>query len=110
MTTRRQPAQSLGALIPGVLQHVEREHSALAQVQKAWRGVAGSKLSRHTKPVSLRRGRLVVAVADPGDNYVLRFERARIVGRLRQLTGGKVEEMVVRPGNPVEAKTKRETR
>lgn len=97
---RRQPVQSLGSLLPGILQHVEREHAALAQVQQAWRDVAGRALSKHTKPVSLRRGRLVVAVADPGDNYVLRFERARIVEQLRVLTGGKVDEMVVRPGNP----------
>ena len=97
--TRKQHAQPLGALIPGILKTVEKEHAALTQVQKSWRSVAGRELAAHTRPISLRRGRLVVAAADPGGNYVLRFERTRIVEQLRQLTGGKVDELVVRPGS-----------
>ena len=96
----RQPAERLGALIPAILKHVEREHSALALVQQSWRDVVGRQLAAHVKPISLRRGRLVVAVSDPGDHYMLRFERPQILERLRRLTGGKVEELVARPGTP----------
>ena len=102
---RREHAEALGALIPAILKQVEKEHSALALVQTSWRTIAGRQLAAQTKPISLRRGRLVVAAADPGDSYVLSFERARIVERLRQLTGGKVHEMVVRPGNPKRTRT-----
>ena len=96
---RKQHAQPLGALIPEILKKVEKEYTALTQVQRSWRRVAGRELAAHTQPISLRRGRLVIAAEDPGGNYVLRFERTRIVEQLRQLTGGKVDELVVRPGS-----------
>ena len=93
----RRHVEPLGALIPGVLKQVEREHGVLAQVQQAWRAAAGRDLAAHSWPVSVRRGRLVVAVDGPGEHFALRFERTRIVEQLRTLTDGKVTEMVVRP-------------
>lgn len=95
----RRPVAALSALIPSVLKGVEREHRALAAVQRLWREVAGRELAAHTKPVSLRRGRLVVSVEGPGDNFALSFQRKQIVDRLRDATGGKVDEMVIRPGD-----------
>ena len=95
---RQRQAERLGALIPSVLKRVEREHHALAVVQRLWREVAGRRLAAHTRPISLRRGRLVVSVEGPGDSFALSFERGRIVDRLREATGGKVDELIVRPG------------
>ena len=98
-------AERLGALIPAVLKNVEREHNILEQVQRAWRDVAGRPLAAHSRPVSVRRGRVVVVVDDPGGNFTLRFERTRILERLRTLTDGKVTEMLVRPGGSTRARS-----
>ena len=101
----RRHVEPLGALIPAVLKSVEREHNVLAQVQRAWRDVAGRQLAAHSRPVSVRRGRMVVTVDDPGGNFMLRFERTRILERLRTLTDGKVTEMLVRPGGSTKARS-----
>ena len=90
--------EAIRGLIPAVLQHVEREHGALATVQRAWRKAVGSRLAAHAKPVSLRRGRLVVYVDRPGDSFTLNYERAKLIERLRAATGGKIDELIIRPG------------
>ena len=91
--------EAIGALIPTVLRHVEREHGALAMVRREWRKAVGSRLAAHAKPVSLRRGRLVVCVDGPGDGFALSYERARLLERLRAATGGHIDELVIRPGS-----------
>ncbi len=81
-----------------MLGQAKRDHGPLAAVQRRWRGLVGKALADHTKPVSLRRGRLVVHVAGPGDGHALSFQRRRLIERLRNVTDGKVDELVVRPG------------
>ena len=88
----------IGALIPAVLRHVEQEHGALATVRREWRKAVGNRLAAHAKPVSLRRGRLVVCVDRPGDGFALSYERAKLLERLRAATGGKIDELIIRPG------------
>ena len=91
--------EPIGALIPTVLRHVEREHGALATVRREWRKAVGSRLAAHAKPVSLRRGRLVVCVDRPGDGFALSYERVKLLERLRAATGGKIDELIIRPGS-----------
>ena len=91
--------EAIGALIPTVLRHVEREQGAMALVRREWRKAAGSRLAAHAKPVSLRRGRLIVCVDRPGDGFALSYERARLLERLRAATGGTIEELIIRPSS-----------
>lgn len=90
--------EALAALLPGVLKKVEEHRAGLAVVQEAWAGLVGRPLSKHTYPVSLRRGRLVVCAERPGDSFLLSYKKAELLDRLRELTQGRVEELIVRPG------------
>ena len=88
----------IAALLPGVLRDVERRHEALTTVQQAWRALVGKQAAAHTRPVGLQRGRLVVYAERPGDSFLLSYQRSQVLERLRELTNGRVEELVVRPG------------
>ena len=91
--------QPIGSLLPGILKHVGEWHGVLCQVQDGWARLVGRRLAAHTKPVSLRRGRLIVHAERPGDNYTLSYQREQLLAQLQALTDHKVEEMVIRPGS-----------
>ena len=100
----RTKPESLAALLPQVLKQVEEHHAGLVEVQRAWNGLVGRPLARHTHPVSLRRGRLVVCAERPGDNFLLSYRRTELLEQLRRITGGRVEELIVRPGEAAKHK------
>jgi hypothetical protein len=90
-------AKPVGALIPDVMRRAAREHRPLFAIQRRWPRLVGRQLAAHTRPVSLRRGRLVVHVDRPGDSFALNYARPKL---LRQLQGtGRVEEIVIRAGS-----------
>ena len=88
--------QRIDAIVPRVLQRTEQHHGALVEIQGAWRALVGRALAAHTKPVSLRKGRLVVHADRPGDTFALSYQREQVLQRLRVLSRGRVEELVVR--------------
>ena len=90
--------ERLGSIISKVLQSSEREHRPLHIIQREWTGLVGKALAEHTKPVSLRHGRLMVHVDQPGDGFALNYQRARLLKLLRMKTGCTVEEIVIRAG------------
>ena len=91
-------AERLSAVLSTVLRQVATRQRALASVQRRWRTLVGPALAGHSRPVSLRRGRLIVHVDYPGDSFALSFERARLLKRLKQQTAGDVNELVIRAG------------
>lgn len=91
-------AERIDAVIPAVLRQLEHQQSALGATQQEWARLVGKRLAAHTKPVSLRGGRLVVHVERPGDGFALSYARPELLERLRSLAQGKVEEIVIRPG------------
>ena len=95
---RHPQAERIGAVIPAVIRQLEHQRRALRTVQEEWGRLVGKRLAAHTRPVSLRHGRLVVHVERPGDGFALSYARVELVERLRASTQGKVEEMVIRPG------------
>ena len=95
---RHPSAERIGAVIPAVLRRLEHQQGALRAVQQAWGKLVGKQLAAHTKPSSLRRGRLVVHVERPGDGFALNYARPELLERLRASTQGKVEEMIILPG------------
>ncbi len=92
-------AQRIGSLIPEVMKHTAHTHGPLFTIQREWSRLVGKPLAAHTKPVSLKRGRLVVYADRPGDNFALSYERPRLLAQLQILTSGHVEEIVIRAGN-----------
>ncbi len=91
--------ERIGALIPHVLKHVEAQHRPLVTIQQGWAGWVGKRLAAHTRPVSLQRGRLVVYVDRPGDNFALSYQRTQLLEQIQAATEGRVEEIVIRPGD-----------
>lgn len=87
----------LASLLPAVLREAEAAHKPLKLIQQRWGRLVGKALRVHSRPVSLRRGRLVVQVDRPGDSYTLAFARPRLIKRLHALTEGRVEELILRP-------------
>ncbi|GEM_PF-2331229 len=101
--TTKSAITPLAALLPGVLREVEAAHKPLQLIRQRWGRLVSKALRTHTRPVSLRRGRLVVQADRPGDSYALAFERPRLIKRLQALTEGRVEELIVRPGGKAAA-------
>ena len=91
-------AERIGAVLPGLLKRAAQQHGPLFLVQRRWPRFVGKALARHTRPVSLRRGRLVVYADHPGDAYALNYRRPALVARLHAATRGKIEELVIRAG------------
>ena len=91
-------AKRIDALIPAVLQQAAREHGPLFAIQRGWSRLVGKALATHTQPVSLRRGRLVICVDQPGDSFELRYAQPRLLKQLRARTKGRVEEIIIRAG------------
>ena len=96
MPTKPQP---IGPVIQDVLKRVGTQHETLAAIQRDWRRLVGKPLAAHTRPVSLRHGRLVVHAARPGDSFALSYQHPQLLERLRVVAPGKVEELVIRPGD-----------
>ena len=95
-TTPRQ----IGSVLPAVLRQVRQQHSTLQLICSQWRRLAGTPLAAHTSPVGFQRGRLIVQVDGPGEGFLLSYQRPQLLARLRQATQGRVEDIVIRPGEP----------
>ncbi len=92
-------APRIGSVIPAVLRHAKQEHGPLFVVQRGWSRLVGKTLAAHTKPVSLRRGRLVVHADHPGDSFALNYQRPHLLKQLHEATQGRIEEIVIRAGD-----------
>ena len=92
-------AQPIGAVVSDFLQRTKRQHDALFAIQRRWGRLVGKELAAHTRPASLRRGRLVVHVDRPGDGFALNYQRMTLLGQLQTIARGRVEELVIRPGD-----------
>ena len=91
-------AKPVGALIADVMQRAAREYRPLFAIQRRWPQLVGKQLAAHTRPVSLRRGRLIVHAEHPGDSFALNFARPRLLEQLQGKATGTVEEIVIRAG------------
>ena len=92
------PVKRLDALIPAVLRQTARRHAPLRNIQRSWGWLVGKQLAAHTKPVSLRHGRLIVHVAGPGDGFALNYQRAKLLERLQTTIKIRVEDIIIRAG------------
>jgi predicted nucleic acid-binding Zn ribbon protein len=91
-------AQRIGAILPEIMRHTAGQHEALGRVQRRWPRLVGRTLAAHSKPVSLRRGRLVVHADRPGETFALSYRKASLLKRLAAESGGRIAELVIRPG------------
>lgn len=90
--------QPISAVVSAVLARAKQQRGEIEAIRRRWRALVGPKMAAHTKPVSLRRGRLIVHAEGPGESFTLSYQRTRLLLQLRRMTKGKVEEIVIRPG------------
>ena len=91
--------EHIGALIQTVLGHTAKQQELLFTLQRQWSELVGCAMARHTKPVNLRRGRLVIHARQPGEHFTLNYQRLRLLEKLRALTDGRVDDLIVRAGD-----------
>ena len=87
------------SVIDDILQHAAKTHRPLFAIQRRWPRLVGKQLAAHTRPVSLRRGRLVVHADRPGDSFALNYARPKLLKQLQDASPGGVEEIVIRAGS-----------
>lgn len=101
---------NINTLLKSVLSGAKERTQVITDIQNRWTKVVGGQLAKHSKPVSLRRGLLVVNVDRPGDNYTLSLRKQELLHQLQEVAEGLVKELVIRPGTintkPVSRKTK----
>jgi predicted nucleic acid-binding Zn ribbon protein len=61
--------------------------AALGVVFSRWNDVVGESVAAHTRPLSLRDGRLVIGVDEPGWATQLNYLTADLLRRLEELIG-----------------------
>ena len=57
------------------------------QVRSAWKELAGDFISRHTEPVSVKNGHLVLRVAQPAMRFHLEQMKPMLLNRIRAQLG-----------------------
>ena len=98
MRRRKGKMEALGAILPEILRAQQNAQRPLATIQEAWPKLVGERAAAHSKPVSLRKGRLVVHVDQPGDNFTLSYQRPQLLKRLKGMSESAVDEIVFRAG------------
>ena len=79
----------IGDLVPRVMQKSgAAEKLGHTQIADAWESIVGAFIARHSRPVALRRGVLIVAVTQAAVRYdVERRHKAGILARLQERFG-----------------------
>ena len=94
----RNKPELLRTVVSTVLARAKQQHGELERIRRRWRALVGPRVAAHTRPMSLRRGRLIIHAEGPGESFTLSYQRARLLAQLRRATKGKVEEIIIRPG------------
>lgn len=85
---RRGPTESLGALLPKLLDEVGLGATAQAvQVIRAWDEALGPEFRAHCRPDGVRNGVIHARVSDSAWMQRLQLEKPRIFARLRAALG-----------------------
>jgi len=78
-------ADTIKGIIGDVILGLEQQKKlTLEEILKVWKQAAGAKAFKHTRPTSLRRGKLVVEVEGAPWLYDLNLRRASIIERLNK--------------------------
>jgi predicted nucleic acid-binding Zn ribbon protein len=92
------PFRPARALLPRVLARLSRETGRGAHFRPVWEDVVGTVAARHSTPVSLERGTLVVEVESPRWAAALEGQDAQVRARLDERLGeGAVTQVFYRP-------------
>lgn len=76
----------------------KQERISEEEIRGAWRKAAGKFAARRSRPTSLRKGKLVVAVEDSSLLYSLTLRKTEILEALGRVLKGKIQDMQFRIG------------
>ncbi len=65
------------------------------EISESWTMFAGERLGKHTRPMSLKKGRLLVAAEGPAWSSEFHMSIPEIKERIERITGIRVEEIIV---------------
>jgi predicted nucleic acid-binding Zn ribbon protein len=87
-TRRRTPTESVGELLPRLLDDLGLDDASLqVKVLRVWSEALGPLLAPHCRPEGLRRGEILTIVRDSAWMQRLSLERPAIQARLAALLG-----------------------
>jgi len=98
---RPKGAERLGRLLAGVIKSLgAKEHLGKEEIELAWRAAAGGSAATHSRPVSYKRGTLVVNVENSSWLYELTTHKKDIISKLEKgLEREKIKELRFRIGD-----------
>ena len=82
----------------------KKERISEEEIETRWRGAAGLRAGRRSRPVSLKKGKLVVVVEDSSLLYDLTLRKAAILGALKKGLNSKIQEIQFRIGDTNEGR------
>lgn len=85
----------------------KEERLTKERIGELWRNAAGRTAGRHSRPVSLRKGKLVVVVGESSFLYDLTLRKKEILKNLSGELGGRIKEIQFRIGDTSEERPKR---
>ena len=97
----KRPPESLGSLIPKVLDEMGLSDTSIAvALLRRWDSALGETFAPHCRPDGLRRGVVQARVRDSAWMQRLQLEKPRILARLREALGeDEITDMRLRIGS-----------
>ena len=97
---RKNAPRLIGDVLKDVVEGLSQaKKKEIFKIIAAWPSLLGKDFSRHTKPVSLQRGTLVVNVDESAWLYQANLQKEKLLVRLQKKTGGqKVQSIRFRIG------------
>lgn len=94
-------AEHLSQLIGNAINNLSgKERLGEEEIERAWRAGAGGAAAKHSRPVSFKKGSLIVDVASSSWLYELTIRKAEILKTLeRELKVKKIKELRFRIGD-----------
>jgi predicted nucleic acid-binding Zn ribbon protein len=90
---------SLKSVLKGIIKDLGKKRLTEEEIKKAWGSAVGKKAASHTKPVSLKKARLVVNVDRSAWLYELTLKKREILEKLQaKLEAKKIKEIRFRIG------------
>ena len=100
METRREERNSSGhvrQVLDGLISKWEKEKvNKAGAIISAWEYAAGEENIKHTRPVSLKNGTMVVLVEDSPRLYRLTLEKRKILSRFNEKYSGRKKPVDLR--------------
>lgn len=93
----RQRTKHVGQVLDGLLNKWEKEKEKKGgAVREAWAHAVGETVKKHTKPVSLKKGTIVVIVEDTSWLYRLTLEKRNILAKFNEKYSGRKKPTEIR--------------